>query len=128
MKSLIKLLAVVLATGLASASRAQDFQATKPIRVVLPGAPGTGSDVVMRLITSKLKDSTGWTFVLDNRPGANGTLALGEVARTKPDGHEWVVGLATSVTLAPQIMKLSFDPAADLVPVAYVLDSPMLVI
>ena len=98
----------------------------KPIRLLVPSTPGTGSDVITRLLSTKLKETVGWTVVVENKAGASGTLALGEAARTRPDGYDWVIGLSTNVALAPPLMKLSFDPQKDLVPAVYLLDTPLI--
>jgi len=123
----LALAAGVLALG--PFARAQDAgYPSKPIRVVIPSAPGGGTDFISRLLSTKLGESTGWTFVPDNRAGAAGTLGLAEGARLKPDGHDLVVGQTANVSLAPWLMKLGFDPAKDLQPIALVVEAPMVLL
>jgi tripartite-type tricarboxylate transporter receptor subunit TctC len=119
------LFAALVTITASSGVSATDAFPSKPIRLIVPSTPGTGTDSIARLLSAKLKDGAGWTVVVENRPGASGTLALGETARAKPDGHEWVIGLSTNVALAPSLMKLTFDPMKDLTPVAYLVDTPL---
>jgi tripartite-type tricarboxylate transporter receptor subunit TctC len=119
------LFAALLTAASTSTVFAADAFPSRPIRLIVPSTPGTGTDAVARLLSKYLKESAGWTVVVENRAGASGTLALGEVVRLKPDGHEWVIGLSTNVALAPSLMQLSFDPVKDLVPVAYLADTPL---
>ena len=115
------LLALVVSSGVS----ANDAFPSRPIRLIVPSTPGTGTDVIARLLSAKLKESANWTVVVENRPGASGTLGLGEAVRAKPDGHDWVIGLSTNVSLAPSLMKLTFDSLTDLAPVAYLVDTPL---
>jgi tripartite-type tricarboxylate transporter receptor subunit TctC len=67
-------------------ARAQDYP-TKPIRVLVPFAPGGVVDTSTRILTNKLSERLGWTFVVDNRPGGNGFIAVGLAAKAPPDGY-----------------------------------------
>ncbi len=107
----------------AGGAQAQSFP-NKPIHLVIPSTPGGGTDFISRLLATKLADA-GWTVVADNRPGAAGTLGLAELAHSKPDGYEIAVGQTANVSLAPWLMKLSFDPVKDLMPVALAVEAPM---
>lgn len=125
----IKKLAFTLAAGAAAFCTAVPAQnlayPTKPIRVVIPSTPGGGTDFIGRTLSTKLGESMGWTLVPDNRPGAAGTLGLSEVARAKPEGYDLVIGQTANVSLAPWLMKLTFDPINDLVPIAIAVEAPM---
>jgi tripartite-type tricarboxylate transporter receptor subunit TctC len=125
MKSFFALMLLALASVLAANATAQERFPSKTVGIVVPTTPGGGSDHLARLIAAKLTEQAGWTIVVYNRPGTSGTLALGEMARQKGDGHQLVIGLSSNVALAPALMKLDFDPVADLVPVAYLVDSPL---
>lgn len=90
----------------------------KPVRTVLPYSAGSGPDAVMRTVGDKLAREWGQQVVVDNRPGANSWLALGEVKRAAPDGHTLLVVDATPMTLQPNLYKqLPFDPVNDFEPV-----------
>ena len=95
---------------------AQGYPA-KPIRLVLPVAPGGGSDIIVRIVTQKLNASLGQQFVIDYRGGANGNIAHDLVAKAAPDGYTllWVnAGIATNSSL---YRKLNHDPVRDFTPI-----------
>lgn len=101
----------------AAATTAQTFPA-KPVRTVLPYSAGSGPDAVMRSVGDKLGREWGQQVLVDNKPGANSWLALGEVKRAAPDGHTLLVVDATPMTLQPNLYKqLPFDPVKDFEPV-----------
>jgi tripartite-type tricarboxylate transporter receptor subunit TctC len=109
--------ALCLATTLASVASAQPFP-TRPVRTVLPYSAGSGPDAVMRSVGDKLGREWGHQVLVDNKPGANSWLALGEVKRAAPDGHTLLVVDATPMTLQPNLYKqLPFDPVKDFEPV-----------
>src|SRR5262245_38886895 len=81
------LVAGALAVGNAPATKAQDLQAGKPIRMIVGLAPGGGTDVTARLMAQQMASSTGMTVLVENKAGGNFIPALMEVARAAPDGH-----------------------------------------
>lgn len=85
----------------------------KPIRVVLPFPPGGGTDSLARVILPRMGQALGQSLVIDNRPGAGGTLAAEIVARSAPDGYTLFMGSSTGVTAAPSLYKLAYDPIRD---------------
>jgi tripartite-type tricarboxylate transporter receptor subunit TctC len=96
---------------------------TKPIWMIIALAPGGGVDTTGRYIGQKLNESWGQPVVADNRPGAGGTIAAELVARAAPDGHTLLVTSA-GVNITPHLMKLSYDPLKDLLPVTQAAISP----
>ncbi len=89
----------------------------RPIRLLVPFAPGGGADALARIITPKLHESMGQTWVVDNRAGAAGNIAAETVARAAPDGYTVFMGFSTVLTVNPSLYKLSFDVEKDLRPV-----------
>lgn len=89
----------------------------KPIRVVLPFPPGGPSDIVMRLAGEKMQAVLKQPVVIDNKPGAGGNLGSAEVARAAPDGHTWLFGTDTLVTVNPHVYSKMPFKADDLLPV-----------
>jgi tripartite-type tricarboxylate transporter receptor subunit TctC len=91
---------------------------SKAIRIIASQAPGGGIDYVCRIVGPKLSDAVGQTVIVDNRPGANGSLAAEITAKSPPDGHTLMLGavgnLATNVLF---YKKLGYDPLRDLAPV-----------
>lgn len=90
---------------------------SRPVRLLVPFAPGGGSDALARVITPKLSVSMGQQWVVDNRTGAGGNIAAETVARAAPDGYTVFLGFSTVLTVNPSLYKLSFDPLKDLQPV-----------
>lgn len=112
----------------AAVAGAQDGWPSKPIRMVIPSTPGGGTDFIGRTLSTKIGEATGWSVVPDNRPGAAGTLGLSELARARPEGYELAIGQTANVALAPWLMKLTFDPAKDLTPIALAVEAPMVLL
>jgi tripartite-type tricarboxylate transporter receptor subunit TctC len=118
------LLLVLTMSVLTQAAHAQvPAYPTKPIRMIIALAPGGGVDTTGRYIGQKLNESWGQPVVADNRPGAGGTIAAELVARAAPDGHTLLVTSA-GVNITPHLMKLSYDPLKDLLPVTQAAISP----
>jgi tripartite-type tricarboxylate transporter receptor subunit TctC len=100
----------------------------KPIRMIIPSTPGGGTDFTGRQLSTKLSEMNGWQVVPDNRPGAGTALGLAEAARAKPDGYELVIAQSDNVSLIPLLMKVSYDPAKDLTPIALAAITPLIII
>jgi tripartite-type tricarboxylate transporter receptor subunit TctC len=103
--------------GCASAL-AQGVYPAQPVRAVLPYSAGSGPDAVMRHVGELVSREWGQQLLIDNKPGANGWLAIGEANRSKPDGHTLLVLDGTYMALQPHLYKkLPFDPVRDFEPV-----------
>ncbi len=101
----------------ASAAGAQ--YPSKPIRIIVPTAPGGGPDIVGRLLATKLADMLGQPVVVENRAGSNGNIAGELVARAAPDGHMLLLGMDSLIAINPHLYsRMAFDPLKDLQPVA----------
>ena len=111
---LLGALALVLAAAVPAL--AQDYP-TKAIQFVVPYPPGGASDVVARTIALKLGESLKQSVVIDNRPGANGIIALTHVAKAPADGHTLLMGNVGPNAINPSIYKLPYDPVKDFAPV-----------
>ena len=106
---------------------AQSFP-SKPIRWIVVAPAGSSLDAIARSMQDKLKDTLGQPIVIENRPQAGGTLGAGEVAKSAPDGHTWLLGFNGPVSFAPFLYsKLSYDPAKDLAPVVVTTSQPNLI-
>jgi tripartite-type tricarboxylate transporter receptor subunit TctC len=89
----------------------------RPIRVLVPFAPGGGADTLGRILTPKLTEAMGQQWVVDNRGGAAGNIAAETVAHAAPDGYTVFMGFSTVLTVNPSLYKLGFDMERDLQPV-----------
>lgn len=125
MKLLWKHLALGLAAALATATPLWAQQNDKPLRIVVPFAPGGAQDVIARYLGAKLTDRLGTAVIIDNKAGAGGIVAADAVAKAT-DGATVLLATGGAVTIAPHLQaKLPYDPVHELVPVALVADTPM---
>ena len=100
----------------------------KPIRLIVPFPPGGGTDILARLIATRLGDQNKWSLVADNKAGAGGTIGIGEAVKAAPTGHDLVMGQKDNLVIAPWLYKnLPWDPIRDLTPVAHVAYTPVLI-
>ncbi|MBI1965343.1 MAG: tripartite tricarboxylate transporter substrate binding protein [Betaproteobacteria bacterium] len=90
---------------------------TRPVRLLVPFAPGGGADTLSRIVSPKLSDALGQTWVVDNRGGAAGNIAAETVAKADPDGHTVFMGFSTVLTVNPGLYKLPYRVQKDLQPV-----------
>ncbi len=112
--------AVLAATSLAWGSHAlaQDFPPKKPITMVVGFAAGGAADAAARMIAKKLGDNIGQSVIVENRGGAGGNIAHGQVANGPADGSVILFGSIGPLTIAPHLMKLNYDPFKDLAPLS----------
>ena len=107
-----------LAAGAAPAA-AQQYP-VRPVRVILPQGPGSTTDLLGRIAFAHTSDRLGKQLVVDNRPGAGGTLGMEIASRANPDGYTLVGVAASMLAIAPHIYrKIAYDPLRDFVPVGY---------
>ena len=133
-KLIAPLLAATLAGTATAPALAQATAATpaawpnKTITLVVPTAAGGANDAMARTIAQKLGPMLGQTLIIDNRAGANGSIASEYVARAQPDGHTLMLGYIATHSMNPALQKLKYDPVADFAPVGLVGYSPTLMV
>jgi len=116
-----------IASNNSAFAQAKDFP-SHPIRMVVPFAAGGGVDVFARLIAEKLKETKGYTVIVENRGGANGTLGGNVVKLAEPDGYNILFSAGTHV-MAKSVMKAPpYDPIADFTPIARAGEAPMMLV
>ena len=98
-------------------ARAQAYP-TRPVRLIVPLAPGGATDIVARLMGQWLSERLGQPFVIDNRPGAGGNLGAETVVKERPDGYTILMASTTNAINATLFDKLSFNFIRDIAPVA----------
>ena len=106
------------ALAFAGLSQAQDFPPKKPVTLVVGFAAGGAADAAARLIAKKLGENIGQTVVVENKGGAGGNIAHGQVANAAADGSVILFGSVGPLTIAPHLMKLNYDPFKDLAPIS----------
>jgi tripartite-type tricarboxylate transporter receptor subunit TctC len=122
--SALALLAAASLFALPNAAAAQDYP-TRPIRLIVPYPPGGPTDVVARILAGTLSAKLKQTMVVDNRPGgAAGTVGSHVVANAEPDGYTLLLNQAGSLTIAPSLYKLDYDPLKAFAPIGIVAESP----
>ena len=126
--SLILLSAAFLAIGMAPVT-AQEKYPSRPIKVIVPYAPGGATDITARLVGDEFQRVTGQGFVVLNKPGANGLLAIDELVKSSPDGYTVMVGNVTTNAIAPILYKskMSSDYIKSVVAVTNLIDVPAFV-
>jgi tripartite-type tricarboxylate transporter receptor subunit TctC len=122
----IALLGFCIAAGAVQA--ADSAYPTRPVRLVVPFAPGGGVDATARIIAPKLSEFMGQNWLVDNRTGAAGNLAGEIVARANPDGHTVLLALDTQLTANPSLYDLTFNVQKDLQPVVILAVSDQIVV
>ncbi|MDN3567838.1 tripartite tricarboxylate transporter substrate binding protein [Paeniroseomonas aquatica] len=108
------------------AARAQPAFPDRPLRLVVPFAAGTSSDIQGRLIASRMGETLGQPVVVENRAGGGGTLGAEAVAKARPDGHSLLLGSNGPLTVNPVIQpRMPYDVDTELAPIALVSRSPL---
>jgi tripartite-type tricarboxylate transporter receptor subunit TctC len=120
---------LLAAAGLALAlaqSAAQDKFPSKPVKILVPYAPGGATDIVARIVAEPMRQSLGQSFVVENKPGAFGILAIEEMARARADGYTLQIGNVSTNAITPVIFhsKFKVNYERDVVPVTNLIDVP----
>jgi tripartite-type tricarboxylate transporter receptor subunit TctC len=127
---LAKIVGVTLAAACSSTPAATlAAYPERPIRYIVPSTAGSGADIIARVLTAELSRQMGQQFVVDNRPGASGTLGMSTIVRAAPDGH--TIGFGTILTLAINrsvLPKLPYDIDRDLIPIVQYTSQPNLLV
>jgi tripartite-type tricarboxylate transporter receptor subunit TctC len=122
---------LVLALSLSTLSAgafAQTWPA-KPIRIVVPFPAGGGTDTIARETSQRVAAATGWTFVIDNKPGAGGNLGVDAVAKSPPDGYTIVIGQTSNLAINPTLYaKMPYDSQKDLAPIVLLANAPLVMV
>ena len=123
MRKLLAIMTAAAAVAFSAApqfARADDFP-SRPVHIVIAFPPGGPTDFVGRVVAEKMKETLGQTVIIDNKPGANGTLGGEFVAKSDPDGYTLFLTTAGAVTVSPHIMPdIHYDSLRDFAPVALV--------
>lgn len=123
---------IILSAGglaLASSVHAQSGEwPDRPIRFVVPFAPGGNTDAVGRIAAQYLGEALGRSIVIENRGGAGGIIGSDAVAKAAPDGYTFLVGSIGSITISPAIERMPYDPLKDLAPVSLLNTNPLILV
>ena len=120
--------AAVLIWHAASMCIAQDYP-QRPVRIVVPFAPGGGTTATARLVSDQLSVKLRQQFLVDNQPGAGGTIGSALVAKSKPDGYTLLLAHSGTVAIAPHLYsKVAYDPLKDFAPVGVIAEIPLVLV
>jgi tripartite-type tricarboxylate transporter receptor subunit TctC len=92
----------------------------KPVRIVVPFAPGDTADVMARVVAPVLTQTLGVPFIVENKPGAGGVIAVDTVAKAAPDGYTLLLATNSQMAILPNMTKTPYDPVKDFAPVSII--------
>lgn len=119
MKSLLRAMMLLALVFNAASSQGQGYP-TKPVKVIIPYGPGSATDFVSRTLTDELRGLLGQPFVIDYKPGGDGSIGATAVATAVPDGYTLLVGTNGTHSANPYLFKkLAYDPIKDFTPISY---------
>jgi tripartite-type tricarboxylate transporter receptor subunit TctC len=127
---LVLLLAMsILTAPPAHAQEAGKEYPSKPIRLNVPFPAGGGTDIISRVLANRLAETLKQPVIVENKPGAGGSIGVDATAKSAPDGYTLVMGQTANLAINPTLYtNLPYDPVRDLVPVALVADSPVVLV
>jgi tripartite-type tricarboxylate transporter receptor subunit TctC len=118
-----KLLAFVCAVVVAGSAFAQAYP-NRAVRVIVPWPPGQATDIAARVVAEKLQGALGQPFVVENRPGAGGSLGTDVVVKSTPDGYTILAASSGPVSIMPNLQGTPYNPLKDLAPVSLICATP----
>lgn len=124
LRAIVSCCACLLAVAAAAPAAAQSWP-TKPVRIVIPYAPGGIADLAARIVGARLTEIWGHQLIVDNRPGGNATIGMSAVAKAAPDGYTLLVATSGDFVLMPHLLKqIPYDVVRDFAPITSLTDSP----
>jgi tripartite-type tricarboxylate transporter receptor subunit TctC len=122
----VRILALVFAVATSVAAASAQTYPDRPVRILVPYAPGGITDIAARVVGAKLGEVWGHQVVVENRSGGNGLIAMSALVKADPDGYTLVMASGGDVSLNPALLdKMPYDVERDLVPVSLVSDAPI---
>ena len=128
LRHLAGLMLVAFALVAAAAARAEDFP-SRTIRVIVGFAAGGGNDLFARLVVQKLQEQTGWTVIVENKPGAGGRLSSEYVAKQPPDGYTVLVGATGQMSIATAVIhNITYNAVTSFTPLNMIASFPLILV
>ncbi len=119
----MKALFAVVSLFLAAAAVAQPYP-NRAVKVIVPWPPGQATDIAARMVAQKLQEQTGQPFVIDNRPGAGGSLGTAVAATSAADGYTLLAASSGPISIMPSLQKLTYEPQKDFVLISLITRNP----
>jgi tripartite-type tricarboxylate transporter receptor subunit TctC len=107
----------------ASSAFAQQYP-NRPVKVIIPWPPGQATDLAARIVGEKLSQQLGQPFIMENKPGAGGSIGTDIVAKSAPDGYTLLAASSGPISIMPNLQKIPYDPLKDLAPVSLIAAAP----
>jgi tripartite-type tricarboxylate transporter receptor subunit TctC len=128
LRHLAGLMLVAFALVAAAAARAEDFP-SRTIRVIVGFAAGGGNDLFARLVVQKLQEQTGWTVIVENKPGAGGRLSSEYVSKQPPDGYTVLVGATGQMSIATAVIhNITYNATTSFIPLNMIASFPLVLV
>src|SRR4051812_24620128 len=126
----MKIASLLFCMLLAAPAAPQESYPSRPVKILVPYGPGGATDIIARIVAAKLGEALGQSFVVENRPGANGNLALEAAGKAPPDGYTLLVGNVSTNAINENIyaQTLQIKPSRDLVGIAKLVEIPHIVV
>ena len=125
---LAKTAAALAVASLALTVQAQNYP-NKPVKLVIPFAPGGGNDIVSRVVGARLSSGLGQPFIIENRPGANGFIGPRAVADSPADGYTMLMGPSGPMSISPALFqKMPYSPTKDFAPITMIGSFPLILV
>jgi tripartite-type tricarboxylate transporter receptor subunit TctC len=126
----MRLSALLFCMLAAAPAAAQETYPARPVKILVPYGPGGATDIIARIVAQRLTESLGQTFLVENRPGANGNLALEAAAKAPPDGYTLLVGNVSTNAINENVFahQLQIKPSRDLAGIAKLVEIPHIVV
>jgi len=125
--SLARGTAILVSALLIAAPLSAQTYPSKPVKLVVPYAPGGSVDLAARILAEQLPGSLGQPVVVENKPGASGAIGVDAVVHSPPDGHTLLIVGSGAITVNVHLTKIAYDPQKDLVPITMVATLPMVI-
>src|SRR5437762_4989055 len=119
---MLRVALAVVSLVLAAAAGAQSYP-NRPIKVIVPWPPGQATDTAARVVSDKMGIQLGQQFIIDNRPGAGGTIGTEHAAKAAPDGYTILAGSSGPISISPRVQKVPYDPDKDFEPICLMASS-----
>jgi tripartite-type tricarboxylate transporter receptor subunit TctC len=119
----MKLLFAAFSFLVTTAAIAQGYP-NRAVKVIVPWPPGQATDIAARMVAQKLQEQTGQPFVIDNRPGAGGSLGTAVAATSAPDGYTLLAASSGPISIMPSLQKLTYEPQKDFVLISLITRNP----
>ena len=127
LKAVLRSLIIAIVVGTAGTTAAQVYP-SRPISLIVPYAAGGGADTVARIIAERMRASLDQVVIVENAPGASGSIGVGKAARAAPDGYTLVEGNWSTHVANGTIYRLNYDVQNDFEPIALIANSPLLIV